>query len=183
MNCCLQFSRSHCWEQGFRIQPAAAAILDWVLCWASALGPTALGSKLRLQPFCTRNSGPKSRVEVSALWLLWASNTGLSTKEKKKVRLNLILQILFLFPGNCDGALLVTVIFISLLIYFYFWIYQERTIRVSQYFWSWKFKNKIWRKENSRSCLNEGEILSISNSRKFTLQKSLVYSLCVANTF
>ena len=64
-----------------------------VVCSTSAHGPLSRGLP---QPFCTRNSGLKSRCKVSACSPLWAIGTRLSTEEKgKKVSLYFLTHILF----------------------------------------------------------------------------------------
>ena len=63
-------------------------------CW---YGPFTWGTPVR-----------RAWCEASARRTLWASETRLSTKEKKKVRLYFITQVLILFPKNCSWALLVT---------------------------------------------------------------------------
>ena len=97
----------------------------WVVGWRTAgkewilqAGPIGLmwsGSSLEfgVEPVLhTRNSGLKCWVRSLYAWHPMTSETRLNTKEKKHTkRLGFIIQLLYLFSGNCSWAVPVTVSF------------------------------------------------------------------------
>ena len=89
-------------------RPAAAILNCSVVCGASARPQAAVSGK----PFRSRNADLKCRVEVFVHGVVCESEARRDTKKKKKkVRLYFITQILFLFLGNFEWALLLTKLF------------------------------------------------------------------------
>ena len=73
---------------------------SWILALWAALLHTALRAEVSVQPFTPGTVVWSAGCEPSARGTLWANETRWSTKEKRKVRLDFITQILFVFPGN-----------------------------------------------------------------------------------
>lgn len=78
---------------------------SWIACHAQCFPTQPAGGSSKCRVVVQRTPVWRSRSRASAWGSKPPSETGLSTKEKEKVRLYLIAQILFLFPRDCSWAL------------------------------------------------------------------------------